>query len=663
MHRAYAQHSPLILVLAFVATLSLALALYNASAQSILSGRDTAADAHVPIYGYVANLGEDTVSVIDLLDVVEVARVPVGEGPYQVSLTPDERWVWVTNSFSNTVSIINTATNVEEGRVRVGNLPRGLDIGSDGLAYVVNTGEASVSVVDTVARAVVTTVVGLPTNVWDVVVSPDGNYAYLTTEGASGEIYRLTFGTWETATLLSGVAGCGAGIDISPDGKTLYIADPCRKALRVVNLGDETWSERELTLGQGAWEVAFSPIGGLAFVSNEFLPPPSQGLDTISVVETAGHSELRIVAVDHAPIGMAPLGNGRYLYVTNWGSGTVSLVDMEPGEVVATIAVGDKPWGIAIQGTQLALSKTDWLDPVPRGWADHYVITLRNNSGRELHDIVVQDLLPKGADFVSTMGTGGTYQAASHQVEWHIARLYPGEEIRLYLRFRPASGLSPGTVLTNEVVASCSEGLLGYDWEDTTVSEPPTPAPAPTESATPTPSMTLIPSATPTASPTLPETQTPTNVPTATPTETRTPKPTLTMTPTEAATATWTPTATDTATLAPTPTSATAELLVRTWFDLDGDGEVDTNEPPLADVFVVVGGASGLLTGFTDVRGEILFPFLAPGSYTVETGDLERHLRTTDSSQSILLGPSEMVEVAFGYRLPPTHLPFIATGS
>jgi YVTN family beta-propeller protein len=59
-------------------------------------------------YLYVTNYGEDTVSVIDLSTNAVVQTIPVGDGPYGISVTPSGDFVYVVNQLSNTVSVIFT---------------------------------------------------------------------------------------------------------------------------------------------------------------------------------------------------------------------------------------------------------------------------------------------------------------------------------------------------------------------------------------------------------------------------------------------------------------------------------------------------------------------------------------------------------------------------
>ena len=47
---------------------------------------------------YVADEGANTVSVIDAASFKQTGSIPVGLGPHNVQVSPDGKWVWVTNN-------------------------------------------------------------------------------------------------------------------------------------------------------------------------------------------------------------------------------------------------------------------------------------------------------------------------------------------------------------------------------------------------------------------------------------------------------------------------------------------------------------------------------------------------------------------------------------
>jgi len=108
-------------------------------------------------YGYIANYGSSTVSVIDIATNKVTATVNVGGLPYGVAVTG--KYLYVTNYGSNTVSVLSTATNSIIATVNVGSNPTGVTATSDGTkVYVTNNGSNTVSVIDTATNTVTATV-------------------------------------------------------------------------------------------------------------------------------------------------------------------------------------------------------------------------------------------------------------------------------------------------------------------------------------------------------------------------------------------------------------------------------------------------------------------------------------------------------------------------
>src|SRR5215510_16149087 len=61
--------------------------------------------------GYVTNVLDNTVSVIDMATNTVIATVPVGIAPEGVALTPNGAFAYVPNALDNNVSVISTATD------------------------------------------------------------------------------------------------------------------------------------------------------------------------------------------------------------------------------------------------------------------------------------------------------------------------------------------------------------------------------------------------------------------------------------------------------------------------------------------------------------------------------------------------------------------------
>lgn len=67
---------------------------------------------------------------IDLLTKNIVKEIPTGDAPHGVVVSPDGKFVYVTNLLTQDVSIIDTSTDTEIGRMTVGKMPNGISIWS-----------------------------------------------------------------------------------------------------------------------------------------------------------------------------------------------------------------------------------------------------------------------------------------------------------------------------------------------------------------------------------------------------------------------------------------------------------------------------------------------------------------------------------------------------
>lgn len=147
---------------------------------------------------YVANNGDNTVSVIDTTTRTVVATVPVGGGPFGLSVTPDGALVYVANEFQGGVSVIATATNRVVATVDVpGITPTGVALTPDGTFAYVTSCDGTVAVVATATNTAVAKIpVGSCVNTFEgVAFTPDGAFAYVT------NTYTKTVSVIDTAAL------------------------------------------------------------------------------------------------------------------------------------------------------------------------------------------------------------------------------------------------------------------------------------------------------------------------------------------------------------------------------------------------------------------------------------------------------------------------------
>ncbi len=171
--------------------------------------------------------------------------IEVGAVPKYLAVSPDDRWVLVTNWCSFDLSIIDTEYAVEIARIDIGRHPRGIAITADSsTAYVTKMGGNDIAVIplDELSRPEVVSNPGDPDGLripandlaieWvenvgagprHVVLSPDDAYLFVTLN-SEGRVVKVDLETGEVVEKVwTGTAP--RSMAISPDGEMLYVVN------------------------------------------------------------------------------------------------------------------------------------------------------------------------------------------------------------------------------------------------------------------------------------------------------------------------------------------------------------------------------------------------------------------------------------------------------
>lgn len=176
--------------------------------------------------------GYDTsfLSRVNLKSYTIDAVYPVGSVPKVVQVTPDNRYILVSNWCSYTVTVISVETGKTVENIKIGRYPRGIAITKDSVyAYVAEMGGSGVHRID--LRDFSKTFIPVGSNPRALVLSPDEKTLYVTLN-ISGKVAAWSLEKNKMIKTVS-TGKAARSLDISDDGSALF----------VVNFGSGTMSK------------------------------------------------------------------------------------------------------------------------------------------------------------------------------------------------------------------------------------------------------------------------------------------------------------------------------------------------------------------------------------------------------------------------------------
>lgn len=163
------------------------------------------------------------------------AAYKVGVVPKVVEVTPDNKYVLVTNWCSYDLSVISLEKQKVVKTIKIGAYPRGIAISNDAqFAYVVQMGGAVIHKInlDTWKRSQL----NIGSNPRAVVLSPDNTMLYATLN-SSGRVVAMDLATNKVVrTVKTGSAS--RSLDISADGTALYVVNYTSDTVSKVRASD-----------------------------------------------------------------------------------------------------------------------------------------------------------------------------------------------------------------------------------------------------------------------------------------------------------------------------------------------------------------------------------------------------------------------------------------
>lgn len=205
--------------------------------------------------------------------------------------------------------------------------------------YVTNSGDGTVSVIDTNTNSVIANVVvsGEPV---DVAITPDGTRAYVANKSTNTVSVIDTFTNRQIGTIV--VRTEPAGIAITPGGRFAYVANFGDDSVSLIDTATNSLPIGPIQVGKEPQGVAISPDSRFVYVALK-----SGGIEVIDTRTNSNIGSISGDALPHSRLAIGPRG-GRG-FATNGASASVTAFNPAARNVVGgPIGIGGNPFGIAI---------------------------------------------------------------------------------------------------------------------------------------------------------------------------------------------------------------------------------------------------------------------------------------------------------------------------
>ncbi|HEX3414440.1 MAG TPA: PQQ-dependent catabolism-associated beta-propeller protein [Stellaceae bacterium] len=248
---------------------------------------------------YVACGDDDVIDVIDVATLEVADHIPTGPSPEMFDLSRDGKALYISNEEGSSVQEVNVADKIIVREIATGAEPEGIAISADGQTlYVTSEVTDMVHVIDAEAGVVMDNIV-VGTRPRRLLLLPDGKELWVSNE-LSGQVSVIDRAANRVSTTLDFLPPGFRQVDVTPvgmtmtrDGKSAIVA--LGRANHVAFVDTATKKVEDYVLvGSRAWGVALSPDEKTLYVAN--------GLsDDLSIIDMGSRKAIRSVPVGRVP--------------------------------------------------------------------------------------------------------------------------------------------------------------------------------------------------------------------------------------------------------------------------------------------------------------------------------------------------------------------------
>jgi YVTN family beta-propeller protein len=296
-----------------------------------------------------------------------VATIDVAVNPFGDATPQGGRTVWVANSgpldgeaggIGHTVTVLDARTYAIQSVIDVGVFPEDIAFARGGRqAFVTNSTDATVSVIDTASRTVTQTIDLAPIPItfpFGIVATQDSRKVYVTSIGAASDATVAILDNRDPEHVAIGgsitLPGFTGRPALTPNGRLLVVprgqVGGGPEAVLIDTATDSIVANVSLASAGGPQAATVTPDGRFAYVG--IFGGVLGGDGGVAVVDLARKALVTVIAMPAPEVhGVNASPDGRFVIATNFSLGTVSVISTTTNRIVADIDVGTNPNGTA----------------------------------------------------------------------------------------------------------------------------------------------------------------------------------------------------------------------------------------------------------------------------------------------------------------------------
>jgi len=292
--------------------------------------------------------GENALDIVDPGTRKVVGRIPVGQDPHEVAISPDWKLAFVTNhgpretNPGSTISVIDIASQKEIRRVDVGarSRPHGLWFAA-GKLYFTAEGNKLIGCYDPVRDHIDWRLGTGQNRTHLVILSQDTNHIFAAnTESNTISAFDRAPEPLDWEQTVIQVGKRPQGIDMSPDGKEVWTANIADGTVSIIDAATKKVKET-LPLGlTHPIRLKFTLDGKRVIICDD-------AGNAVVMVDAVTRREMKRMSPGRSPEGMMIAPDGVHAYVAVTKDNNIAVIDVNTLELVGRIQTGQTPDSMA----------------------------------------------------------------------------------------------------------------------------------------------------------------------------------------------------------------------------------------------------------------------------------------------------------------------------